>query len=208
MERIKNRTISILRWSERYTKTDMVYLFRNSLWVFVGQAATSLSAFIVMVVLANLVDKETYGEYRYIISAIALLAIFTLPGLDTALTQSTARGFEGQLHTAVHTKIRWGLVATVIAWTMGGYYAYQGNNGLALSFAVVGTLMPVYGAYFTYFFFLQGKQRFAEAAIEAGAGGIFPGTGVNRAVCRPIMTSATPGPRMESFISPKLPIWT
>ncbi len=161
---MKNSLIRALRWSEKYTKTDMVYLFKNSFWVLLGQVATSMSAFVVMVVVANLVSKEVFGEYRFIISIISILMVFTLPGLDTALVQSTARGYEGQLDLAVKTKMRWGIIASVIAGVISTYYFINDNSSLGLSFAVVAALMPLYGAYFTYFFFLQGKQKFAEAS--------------------------------------------
>ena len=52
---MKESLIRLLRWSERYTQTDMVYLTTNSAWVLLGQVATSLTAFIVLVALVNLV---------------------------------------------------------------------------------------------------------------------------------------------------------
>ena len=169
---MKQSLIRSLRWSEKFVKTDMVYLVKNSGWVFLGQMATGLSAFVVMAVLANLVSKEILGEYRFMISVFSILVIFTLPGLNTALVQSTARGYEGQLNLATRTKMRWGLIATLIAWTVSGYYLHQSNASLAASFGIVGLLMPLSGAYFVYFFYLQGKQRFAEATITQSLGRI------------------------------------
>ncbi|MFW0871391.1 MAG: oligosaccharide flippase family protein [Patescibacteria group bacterium] len=166
---MKASIVRLLRWSERYTRTDMVYLAKNSSWVFLGQLATSLSAFIVMVALANMVDKGEYGEYRFIIAIILILAIFTLPGMQTALVQSTARGHEGQLDTIVRVRIKWGLLATFFAWLLSAYYFYQANTSLGYSFAIVGAFMPLYGVYFSYFFYLQGKQLFDQAALTQAA---------------------------------------
>lgn len=198
----------ILKWSERYTKTDMVYLFHSSFWVFVGQLATSLSAFIVMVVLANLTSKDTLGEYRYMISVISILMIFTLPGLDTALVQSTARGHEGQLNTAVRTKMLYGLLASGISLIAASYYLLHGNSVLALSYFVVAILMPLFGAYFTYFFFLQGKQRFAEASLtQAGGRIIFLGIMIGTAIIQPTTTALITAFLLSTIVAQYVGSW-
>lgn len=162
---MKDSVVRVLRWSERYTKTDMVYLVKNSGWVLFGQLATSLSAFLVMVVLANVVDKGDYGEYRFLLSVILILAIFTLPGLNTALSQSTARGNLGQLPAVISHKIRWGLVGSAIALVMSAYYWSQGNSALGASFVVVGLCIPFYNTFFAYYAYLQGKQLFNQTAL-------------------------------------------
>ena len=172
MKALNERLISFLRWSEKYTKTDMVYLFNSSFWVFVGQAATSLSAFVVMVVLANVLPKEVLGEYRYLISVVSILMVFTLPGLDTSLTQSTARGYSGQLDLTIKSKMRWGLVGGLISVILSGYYFFNGNSSLGLSFGIIAPLLPIFGAYFAYFFYLQGKQKFSEASVIQALGRI------------------------------------
>lgn len=187
---MKESIVRVLRWSEQYTKTDMVYFVKNSGWVFFGQLATSLSAFFIMVALANLVDKGEYGEYRFIIAIVLILAIFTLPGMNTALVQSTARGFEGQLAHIVYTRIRWGALATMVAGAISAYYFLQGNQGLGASLAIVALFIPFYGAYFSYFFYLHGKQLFNEAAIiQAAAQMVFMIIMIATAFLTPTATS-------------------
>jgi O-antigen/teichoic acid export membrane protein len=160
----------ILKWSEKYTKTDMIYLFKNSFWVFFGQLVTSASAFIIMVVLANVLDKEIFGEYRYLISFISILLIFTLPGIDTAVIQSTARGYDNQLSLAVASKKRWALLGSLIALLTAVYYYIQGNSTLTLSFTIIAACLPFFHTYFVYYYFLQGKQLFREATLKQSIG--------------------------------------
>jgi O-antigen/teichoic acid export membrane protein len=103
--------------------------------------------------------------------------------------QSTARGHEGQLDNIVRTRIRWGLLATLIAGTMSAYYFFQGNSGLGASFAVVAAFMPFYGVYFSYFFYLQGKQLFDQAALtQAAARVIFMVVMITTALVAPTAT--------------------
>ncbi len=169
---MKQKAISLLRKSEKYTETDMVYLFKNSFWVFLGQITTSISLFIMMVVLANLLPKEDFGEFRYLLSMLMVLSVFTLPSLDTALSQSTANKFSGQLKKVIKVKKIYAILATVFAFLLSGYYLYNGNTSLSYSFLFIALLMPIYGTYNSYFFYLQGIQKFNEATILQSLGKI------------------------------------
>lgn len=173
MEALKNKGISLLRWSEKYTKTDMVYMFKNSFWVFIGQITTSLTALIVMVVLANVLSKETLGAYRFIISALTILSVFTLQGVHPALVQSVARGVRVDIDALLRQKILWSIMGLFATLLVAGYYFAQANIVLGAAFLTVAVVMPLYGAYFIYFFYLQGQQRFAAASIIHALGRIF-----------------------------------
>lgn len=162
---MRKTVIAFLRWTEQYTKTDMVYLAKNSGWVFLGQLVTSTAALGTIVALTQLVDKVEYGEYRFLFAAVALLSIFTLPGMQTALVQATATGNTGELTHVVRTRQKWSILASVLASIASGYYILQGNTGLGLSFAIVASCMPFYGVYFSYYFYLQGRELFDKAAL-------------------------------------------
>ena len=151
----------------------MKKLLTGSVWVLMGQLATSVSAFLVMIVFANTLPKEVFGEYRFIISVVAVLAIFTLPGMDTALVQSTAKKYDGQLDFITKTKIRYGLIGSLGSLLISGYYFLNGNSSLSLAFGLIALLMPLYGTYFCYYFYLQGKQRFDQASIIQALSRIF-----------------------------------
>lgn len=165
---MKDSLVRVLRWSEKYTKTDMVYLVKNSGWVFLGQMATSASAFVVMVALANMVDKAEYGEYRFVISMILILSIATLPGMNTSLVQATAQGKTGQLVATTKTRMKYGILGSVASLLIAGYYFINNNTSLAISFAIVAMFLPFYNTFFGYYFYLQGKQLFNQSAIVQG----------------------------------------
>jgi O-antigen/teichoic acid export membrane protein len=94
---LKEKAVRALRWSQKYTKTDMVYLAKGGGWLSIGQVVEKLSALGLAIAFANLIPQETYGTYKYIISLGGIIAIFTLSGLRTAVTQAVARGYEGSL---------------------------------------------------------------------------------------------------------------
>lgn len=158
---IKIKIVSILRSFERYTQTDMVYLAKNGGWLMASKVVSMASAFGISVILANYLSKEILGVYRYIISVIGMLALFTLSGMGTAVTRSVAQGKDGVVKAALRAEMAWGTVGGVLGLMIAGYYFFQGNNILAISFALVGLFLPFYNVFNLYGSIAQGKKLFS-----------------------------------------------
>lgn len=136
----------------------------DGLWLLIKRSVSSLSVFILTVALANILSKESYGDYKYIISAVSILSIFTLYGLNTALTQAVARGMEGSYKKIVRVKMQWGLIGSVIGFLASAYYFFSGDLIISASFAVVSIFIPLFETFLLYDFYLQGKRKFKESA--------------------------------------------
>lgn len=160
MEKYKNKLISLLRWSERYTKTDMVYLVKGGSWLGLGQIVSMAAVFLTTIAFANLLPPEIYGTYKYILSITGLILISTLNGIDSAIIQSVARGFEGTLSSGLKTKVKWGVLGSLASLIIAGYYYTQGNMELALAFCIVAILAPFSESLDIYNSFLMGKKLF------------------------------------------------
>src|SRR5689334_12787395 len=80
MKALMARAERLLRWSERYMKTDMVYLAKGSFWLTLGQVAASASGLLLVIGFANLLPKEVYGTYKLILSLAGIIASFSLTG--------------------------------------------------------------------------------------------------------------------------------
>lgn len=156
----KQDIVRLLRWSERYTKTDMVYLTKGSFWMIARQFALSFIAFGMAIAFANLLPQETYGAYKYVLSVAILLAITTLSGINTSLTRSVARGYEGSMLQALFTRIRWGILGSLFALLVVLYYEVQGNRSLSLAFLAVLLFLPLKSSFSVYHAYWQGKKRF------------------------------------------------
>jgi len=161
---LKQKIYSTLRWSEQYTKTDMVYLAKGGFWLTAGQVVSSLSSFLLAIAFANLLPQETYGTYKYVLSVAGILAIPTLSGINTAITQAVARGYEGSLIPALKTKICWGLLGALASITIAGYYFINDNITLTISFLIISVFIPLISSFGIYSTFLQGKKRFDVSA--------------------------------------------
>ena len=173
MNKLKIKAKKILRRIEKYTKTDMVYLARSGFWSLLGQGVGSLSSFIVVFLLANILSKETFGQYRFILSVIPIFTLFTLPGIGTTLVRSIARGHVVDLTKIAKTKIKWSLLGSFLALGVSFYYFYLGNNLLGFALIFVAIFLPFIETFYIYSAYFKGKQDFKTAAIYDSISRIF-----------------------------------
>lgn len=160
MQNLRQRVYKLLRGSERFFKADMVYMAKGNSWQTSGQLVTSILSLVLLYFFANYLPKETYGTYRYILSLAGILSVFTLTGMNQAVTQAVANGKEGVLRTSVKYQLRWNVVQLVAFWTLGIYYFMNANHLFGASFFVLGLVLPIIAALNTYTAFLDGKKDF------------------------------------------------
>jgi len=165
MDKFKQKTYRLLRWSERYTGTDMVYLAKGGFLLTSGHIVSSGVVFLSAIAFANFIPKETYGIYKYLISIVATLSVTTLSGVGEMLTQSVSRGNEGTFIPALKTKIKWGLLGAIGSLGISFYYFVQGNNMLATIFAITSLFVPFVESLTLYQSYLQGKKLFTPFTI-------------------------------------------
>ena len=158
--KIKEKTRNLLLWSQKYTGTDMVYLAKGGFWLTFGQITYSASALLLAVAFANLLPKETYGVYRYILSLGALLAIPTLGGINTAVVRAVAQGNEGAFIPALKTRLRWGILGGLASLGIAGYYFLNDNITLTICFLIAAIFLPLMNSFDIYEALWDGKKRF------------------------------------------------
>lgn len=165
MQAVKNKTISLLRWAERYTKTDMVYLAHGGFWLTLGQLLVFAASAVLVWIFANFLPKEIYGQYRFLTSAAAIFGLATLPGVNTAIVQTVARGASGTARPAIRTQIKWGTLGTLGSLVLAGYYGFNHNLELMTLFILVALFIPFYDSFNLYHQYLQGQKDFRRDAL-------------------------------------------
>ena len=144
-------------------KTDVRYLASGGFWLSIGQVIATASALLLAIAFANLLSPETYGTYKFVLSAVGILAIPTLGGLNTSMGQAIARGVEGVFKRGIVTKIRWGLAGTFGSLVLAAYYYMNRNLQLASAFALVAPFIPVFETFGVFLMYLQSKKRFRQS---------------------------------------------
>jgi O-antigen/teichoic acid export membrane protein len=165
LDGLNKKTVKLLRWSEQYTKTDMVYLAKGSFWTWLGKGAAIITGTAMAVAFANLLPKEVYGNYKYILSVAAILGAFTLNGMGGAITRSVARGFEGSLKAGLKETAKYSGAILVAGLAVSGYYFWQGNALLGGGMLLVAILQPIIQTASLYQAHLFGKKLFKVQGI-------------------------------------------
>lgn len=160
IDRYKNHAYRLLRWSERYTKLDMVYFASGSFWQTFGQVGSSLVALGLVLVFANFLPKETYGTYRYLISLAGILNVFTLTGMSQAVMQAVSTGRDGALRASVRYQLKWNSILMLVSWALAAYYLWHGNFVYGGALLVLSLCVPLTNAFNTYGAYLAGKRQF------------------------------------------------
>lgn len=157
---MKKLAIKWLRHSEKYTKTDMVYLVGQSGWLFIGQGAIFLSALVLAWVFANYVEPSDYGLYKFVLSVATIAALTSLAGFGIAISRSTTQGFDVSLNKLLKIQIRYGVLGAILLFILALYYLHKDNALLATLFAVTAVWVPFFESLGNYQFLLQGKKDF------------------------------------------------
>jgi len=160
IQKLKDKTYRLLRKTQKYTGTDNVYLAKGGFWLTLGQAISLGAAFLLAVAFANLLDPTVYGNYKYLLSLFGTLEIFSLVGMKTAVSQASARGFEGSFYTGFKIQLKWGVLGSLAAIGGAGYYWFRGNEILVIPLLLAAVFLPLMNASRIYTSFLGGRKLF------------------------------------------------
>lgn len=158
--KIKERFYQFLNLVSKYAKTDMVYVLKGSFWWIFGRAFSFLASFLVLVFFARYASKEVYGAYQYVISMAAMIGIFSLSGIDTALISAIAREKEKTFFLCEKEKLKWGAISTLLSVFVAFWYFWKKNLELGVSFLISGLFLPFLAVFSLYLSFWQGKKKF------------------------------------------------
>jgi O-antigen/teichoic acid export membrane protein len=135
--RIPGPIYRLLRWSEKYTKTDMVYFASSNFWLNMSRVISIGTGMLLTVAFANLLTPETFGTYKYVLASAGLIATFSLNGLMLGLSRAVAQGKFHVIPSVVHTAMFWSLPASIVSFGISGYYFAHGNSDLGFAFLFI-----------------------------------------------------------------------
>ena len=165
MENLRNKIRCLLRQSEDFLKTDMVYLTKGGFWLSLGHGVAMLAGFFISIAFANLFPKESFGTYKFILSMVAMLGAFSLTGIGVAITQAVARGNGGSLRQGFRINLKWSIGIFLGGLALSIYYYVNGNPLLSFSFFLAGILSPITSSASLYGAHLLGKKDFRRSAL-------------------------------------------
>lgn len=161
---MKNLIKKLLIKTQKLTETDNVYIAKHGFYMVMGNILSTIVSFLLAMAFAKFLPKEIYGDYRYVLSIMCIIGLFALPGMETAIAQATARGFEGSLLRGIKTKFKWALMGTFVSFIIAIYFILSNNPWVGVAFVVAGIFFPFMESSTSYLSFLVGKRLFKNQA--------------------------------------------
>lgn len=146
-------------------KIDMKYIMGGGSLLALTQVTSALFGFVTTIMFANYLPPESLGVYRYILATYALLALISLPGVDTALIETISKGNLAAFRHSIFIKLKWGLLGTIASWGYSIYSYYSGHADVAVIFVLVGIFLPFMEALSIYSSFLNGTKKYGYWTI-------------------------------------------
>lgn len=171
---ISERASALIKRSSTTVGIDLGYFLKGGFWLSSSQIMSSAIAFVLSIYLANKLSKDVYGNYRYILSIASILGSFSLTGLNTAIVQSVARGFEGSLRQAFRLSLSWSLLSIVITLCGSFYYLYKDNTVLGYSLLIIALINPFLNSAGLFAGYINGKKDFKRQSLYTCIDNIVP----------------------------------
>jgi O-antigen/teichoic acid export membrane protein len=173
---------SLSRRIGRALKMDFDYVAQGGAWLTVDHVINVATSIATTVVLTNVVGKDTYGSYTYLMGIFMLLLPITVSGISNAMIRSIARGHEGVLWKGTRTRLLGGFAVTIVLAGVSTFFYYQQRMELAWVTAAVCILYPFAFAADDYKSYYQARRDFYAYAVVDSA--------VNILVCAATIVAA------------------
>src|SRR5260221_13586855 len=95
-------------------KLKLKSLAKSGFWVYLNYFTNLMVGFLLTYLYANFVSKEIFGQFNFILSILSMLGIFSLVGMNQALTFAISEGFHGNFQKAVNQTLKFSLIGTLV----------------------------------------------------------------------------------------------
>lgn len=139
--------------------------FVDSTYIVIGRTLSFLASFAAVTVFAKYVPRETVGSYNYIMAALSIISITTLPGMNNALARAVGRGQDGSVNYMMKKRLLFGMVGTIVCAAVGIITLMHGKTLLGAAFIIAAPFVPLTDTFSAFAqSFWQGKKKFHRSA--------------------------------------------
>ena len=146
---------------------DLPYYIENGFWVLLNQFVLIISNLLLSIIMARYLSKECYGQYQFVLSVLAIVSIFSIPGLNTSVMRSVAKGMDGSYIHAVKHSFRWSFIGIPVLWTIAIVFNLRGDITISIALFISSLFFPILYTFNLWQFFYNGKSYFGLAATNS-----------------------------------------
>ncbi len=144
---------------------DMRYFLKGGIWLSLPIFINHLLGFLRSIAFVHLTTQSIYGQFTFVLALVGLFNILSLPGINTALTQTVARGNLGALRDAARIRAWWGILATFCTTSAALYYLLvEAEIILATAIVFAGFFIPLTSAFNTVQPYYAGCKQFDKVS--------------------------------------------
>lgn len=155
----------LIRYVSSKSIFDLGFLIKNYSWMSLDRIIAALIGLGVSVIFARIATKEVFGLYSFLISVLALLTLFSMPGMNTSIFRGVSKGFDGTYKKAARFMFLSSTIGIPILLGLGIYHYYFVSKILGLCFMFSSVLFPFYYPPKVWSGLLQAQEKFREFAI-------------------------------------------
>ena len=176
---ISDKLENLLRIFGNKVGLNLVYFVGNGFWVACRYLTISVAGLIISIAFTRLGTKELLGQYQFVLSVMAFLSIFSLPGLNISVLKSISQGQDAGLIKAVKMSFLASLFGSPIIIGYGILKIFQGVDiVLGATLILAGVLFAFFYAPNTWYAFYEGKSQFFPVSMRMIIVNIFSAIGL------------------------------
>jgi len=160
----KNNAKKVIAYLSRALELDVYYFLTGGFWLILAFAVNSLLALLVIVTFSHFATKEIFGQYKFVITVLSTLAIFSLPGMNLAITQAASKGKYAVLVQTTKSRFLYSLLGSLVLLISAAYLKVR-NEDVWYIFVIAAFLFPFLYSFDGYVSLLLGKKQFSLAAL-------------------------------------------
>jgi len=147
----------IIKKIEKDFKSIYKHLIAQGVWVFLGRIYLMGIAFLSSIILTKYLSVDQYGEYRYLMSIIALVVMFSLPESSQIIIRYIPRKFGSLYSILTLERMKYAIIGSLVFILLGIYSYSEGKSSLSITYFVLAAINPFYQTFSLYDALLQAK---------------------------------------------------
>jgi O-antigen/teichoic acid export membrane protein len=141
-------------------------LFQNFSYLGGSQVAILLIGLITSAIWARYATVELYGKYQLLISFLAIVSIFSMPGMRTSAQLSSAKQKHGNLLIIWKRTTQFSVISAVVLLFIGGYYFFfKEDRVLAYMVFIAAMFYPFFNLKLIWNGWIVGISEFKKLSI-------------------------------------------
>lgn len=171
--KILDSTYRLTRKYGNVLGVDLPYFVKNGFWMVTEKLFLIVKGFLLSLLFANILSKELFGQYQYVLSILGIMSSLVLPGMSVSVIQAVAKGREKTYNSSIKMMVRWGWLGSLSIFLTSLYSYYNGERSVALILLIFVWIFPWYGIMNMWRSYYTGREWFDKMAWHSMIAEIF-----------------------------------